>query len=54
MRDMGLPARRADGFVAEYFEPLDATRYEGLAEERCRAREKNQVGEDSMRSAEAV
>lgn len=54
MRDMGLPARRADGFVAEYFEPLDVTRYEGLAEERCRAREKNRGGEDSMRSAAAV
>lgn len=54
MRDMGLPARRADGFVAEYLEPLDVTRYKGLAEERRLAREENRVGEDSQRIATAV
>ena len=39
MQDMGLPTSRRDSFSSEYFEPLYAEHYEGLAEERRRARE---------------
>lgn len=34
MRDMELPTWRTDSFFSEYFEPLYAERYRGLAEER--------------------
>lgn len=34
LRDMGLDTRRTDNLVAEYFGPLWAERYRGLADER--------------------
>lgn len=38
MTDMGLPTRRARNLVAEYVRPLWPWRYEGIGEERRRAR----------------
>ncbi|MGW4245578.1 flavin-containing monooxygenase [Nocardia sp. NPDC004722] len=38
MRDMGLPTRRTDNFVSEYFDTLLPGRYADLTEERLRLR----------------
>ncbi|MVU76302.1 NAD(P)-binding protein [Nocardia sp. ET3-3] len=38
MRDMGLPVRRTDNFVSEYFDTLLPGRYADLAEERLQLR----------------
>lgn len=38
MRDMGLPVRRTDNFVSEYFDTMLPGRYADLAEERLQVR----------------
>lgn len=51
MQDMGLPTRRADSFLSEYFEPLFAERYKGLGEERRLARKNGRASTEGYYEA---